>query len=366
MQKYIDKHGFRDKKALVDYAVALVDRYGQASGSLACDMYEATARAQEVTIPVAEMAELPKYGEIAKALYGTMKQSEKQVPDTVGRLAKQMGADTTLKNAKRDGAQFAWIPSGDTCAFCIALASRGWQYTSKKTLRNGHAEHIHAHCDCQYAVRFDGKSTVAGYDPDKYLAMYENAGGDINAMRRKRYEQNKDEINARKRELYAEKKEKLKVKRLTTKEEAAIVRYISPDAYSLNDKLRRNTNSGLTDIEREWIKNLNTALEKLPRYKGDLNRSVAFIFPEDARKFFDEFVVEKEYIPKQYLSTTKRGVYNNVAQVQIYIQNAKNGKDLKGLNDMENEVLYPYMAKFKVVSKEQRDGKFYILLEELE
>ena len=206
MQKYIDKHGFRDKKALADYAVALVDRYGQASGSLACDMYEATARAQEVTIPAAEMAELPKYGEIAKALYGTMKQSEKQVPDTVGRLAKQMGADTTLKNAKRDGAQFAWIPSGDTCAFCIALASRGWQYTSKKTLRNGHAEHIHAHCDCQYAVRFDGKSTVAGYDPDKYLAMYENAGGNINAMRRKRYEQNKDEINARKRELYKEKK----------------------------------------------------------------------------------------------------------------------------------------------------------------
>ena len=66
------------------------------------------------------------------------------------------------------------------------------------------------------------------------------------------------------------------------------------------------------------------------------------------------------------MSTTKKGVYNDDAQVQIYIQNAKNGKDLKGLNDMENEVLYPYMAKFKVVSKEQQDGKFYILLEELE
>ena len=75
---------------------------------------------------------------------------------------------------------------------------------SKKALRNGHAEHIHAHCDCEYAVRFDGKSTVAGYDPDKHLEEYQEAGGDINAMRRMRYKENKEAINARKRELYAE------------------------------------------------------------------------------------------------------------------------------------------------------------------
>lgn len=154
--------------------------------------------------------------------------------------------------------------------------------------------------------------------------------------------------------------------RLTLNEKAAVVRYISPDAYSLNDKLRRNANSELTDIEREWIKNLDAALEKLPTYKGNLNRSVTFAFKEDAQEFFDEFEVEKEYIPKQYLSTTKSGVYNDDAQVQIYIQNAKNGKDLRELNDMENEVLYPYMAKFKVINKVKENGKFYILLEELE
>ena len=295
-----------------------------------------------------------------------MKQSQSKVPATVARLVKQVGADTTLKNAKRDGAQFAWIPHGDTCAFCITLASRGWQYMSDEALKGGHAEHIHANCDCEYAVRFDGHSTVAGYDPDKYLEEYENAGGDINAMRRKRYEQNKDEINARKRELYANKKEELKAKGLTIKEEAAVVRYISPDSYSLNDKLRRNANSELTDIEKEWTRNLDAALEKLPNYNGNLNRSVTFSFEEEAQKFFDEFDVEKEYIPKQYLSTTKKGVYNDDAQVQIFIQNAKNGKDLRGLNDMENEVLYPYMAKFKVINKIKEDGKFYILLEELE
>ena len=45
-----------------------------------------------------------------------------------------------LKNALRDGAEFAWVPNGDTCAFCMTLASRGWQRASKRAIKNGHAE----------------------------------------------------------------------------------------------------------------------------------------------------------------------------------------------------------------------------------
>lgn len=189
MQEWMNKNGLSDSKAFLDYANSLVEYYGQAVGALSCQMYEAVAAAQGVAVRSAEMADLPKYGEVAKAVNGAKKQSEKLVPSAVGRMVKQVGADTTLKNAKRDGAQFAWIPSGDTCAFCLMLASRGWQYMSEKTLRHGHAEHIHANCDCQYAVRFDRKSTVQGYDPDKYLDMYNNAEGEtweekINSMRR--------------------------------------------------------------------------------------------------------------------------------------------------------------------------------------
>lgn len=189
MEKWIKKNGFGNDKALLDYAFSLATHYGEAIGELSCQMYEATARAQNTIVPPAEPAKTPEYGEVAKAVHGTMKQSLILVPSTIGRLVKQVGADTTLKNAERDGAQFAWVPHGDTCAFCITLASRGWQNISKNTLRNGHAEHIHANCDCQYAVRFDRKSGIAGYDPNRYLEMYNNAEGNtsqdkINAMRR--------------------------------------------------------------------------------------------------------------------------------------------------------------------------------------
>lgn len=68
----------------------------------------------------------------------------------------------------------------------------------------------------------------------------------------------------------------------------------------------------------------------------------------------------------QYISATKAGVYNPEGQVQIYIQNSEKGRDLKGLNDMENEVLYPINTKFRVINKVKQGDKFYILLKEVE
>lgn len=190
MQEWIDKNGIEDRKALVSYGNALVMRYGNTAGTLACNMYEKTATAQGKTVPTAEMAELPSFKEVAKAINGTLKQSKAKVPATVGRLTKKVGADTTLKNAQRDGAQFAWIPGGgETCAFCIALAARGWQYMSKNSMRGGHAEHIHGGCNCQYSVRFDNLSNVEGYESQRYKTIYDNMPGDspkrkINSLRR--------------------------------------------------------------------------------------------------------------------------------------------------------------------------------------
>lgn len=83
------------------------------------------------------------------------------------------------------------------------MPGKPWQRASKKALKGDHAQHIHAHCDCEYVIRFDSTTTVAGYDPDKYLEQYYAYGGDINAMRRAQYAKNKDFINAQKRAAYA-------------------------------------------------------------------------------------------------------------------------------------------------------------------
>lgn len=202
MADYIARHGTQDTDALIAYAQALVQKYGEGSAELACQMYDAMAEASGADVPPAVPAEPADYNETAKMVNAT-KQSPPQLQGGVSRLVKRAGADTTLKNAIRDGAEWAWVPYGDTCPFCITLASRGWQRASKKALKGDHAEHIHTHCNCEYAVRFDSRTTVAGYDPEKYLKQYEDYGGDINAMRRAQYAKNKDKINAQKREAYA-------------------------------------------------------------------------------------------------------------------------------------------------------------------
>lgn len=213
---WIDSHGGvgeANRDDLISYAYALTAKYGEASGAYTAQYYDDMARLSNVTVPAAEVAELPSYGEVAKAINGTIKKSSKSsyVGSTSGRLVKQVSADTLQKNALRDGAEWAWIPAGDTCVFCLTLASRGWQRASKKALKNGHAEHIHANCDCTYAVRFDSNTTVEGYEPGKYLEMYENAEGDtpqekINSMRRIQYQNNREKILEQKRGNYAEKK----------------------------------------------------------------------------------------------------------------------------------------------------------------
>lgn len=202
MADYIAKHGTWNADALIAYAQALVQKYGEGSAELACQMYDAVAEASGIDVPPAEPAPPADYGETAKMVNAT-KQSPPLLQSGVSRLVKRAGADTTLKNAIRDGAEWAWVPHGDTCPFCITLASRGWQKASKKALKGNHAEHIHANCDCEYAIRFDSRTTVAGYDPDKYLEQYYDHGGDINAMRRAQYAKNKNAINAQKRAAYA-------------------------------------------------------------------------------------------------------------------------------------------------------------------
>lgn len=210
VKDYIAKEGFGDTKALIDYCYKVADHYGTASASYAALMYDTISELEEVILPDAVMASSPTYGDVAKAVNGTLKTSTNidEIGGCIERLVKMTGQDTLLNNAIRDRAEFAWIPSGDTCAFCLTLASRGWQTASESILKGGHAEHIHSNCDCTYMIRHRSDMNVKGYDPEKYLRMYKNADGStskekINAMRRRYYDENKEAINARKREAYA-------------------------------------------------------------------------------------------------------------------------------------------------------------------
>ena len=237
MREYIRLHGTDDTEALISYAYAVTTRYGEGSAELACQMYDALAEAEGMLLPAAEPAATASYGEVARMVHATKDQNPENLPSGVSRLVKRAGADTSLRNAARDGAEWAWVPHGDTCPFCITLASNGWQNASDKVLKGGHAQHIHANCDCEFAIRFDHRTTVAGYDPEKYLAQYNAAGGDINAMRRIDYAARKDAINAQKRAAYAVKNALPKIQNFNPLPENQVVDVLRKEAQPWIDKL---------------------------------------------------------------------------------------------------------------------------------
>ena len=210
---------------LIEYAYGLATKYGEASSAVAAEMYDAMALLQKAPVPAAIPAETATYSEVAKTVNGIIKNtgSEEVLAQGVGRLVKMAGTDTMLSNAYRDrksgkgsqkrhtGAEVAWIPSGDTCPYCVMLASKGWQKQTEWGANN-HSEHIHANCDCTYMVRFNNDFNVEGYDPEEYKEMYDSADGStqeekLNSMRREAYSENKEEINEQKRAAYAVKKE---------------------------------------------------------------------------------------------------------------------------------------------------------------
>lgn len=200
------------RKELLDYAFAVATKYGEGAAEMACQMYDAISEASPKRIPPAEPARTATYGEVARAVNGALlfSPTPESAGAAVGRMVKTAGVDTTIQNAIRDGAEWAWIPSGDSCTFCMVLASQGWVKASKNVLKGGHASHIHNNCDCTFAVRHDGVSTVEGYDPDGLRAWWDAAEGKnskekLSYLRRKNYAGRKDAINAQKRAAYAKK-----------------------------------------------------------------------------------------------------------------------------------------------------------------
>lgn len=356
LQAYIDKHGLSDIESVITYAHALVMKYGEAGSELACQMYDALAEAQGAYVNPAEPASIANRHEVAGALLKT--QGTGNMIPAIERLIKTAASDTMLKNAKRDNAEWAWVSHGDTCAFCMHLSSLGWMPASKAILKGGHAEHIHANCDCEVAIRFDGKSTVEGYHPQKFKKIFDNAKG--NTL--------KDKINAIRREQSARNYQKIiysngHIVYLSKDEYRAINRYMSSESYTLNEALR--TQAQLSDEQKKMVSDLDSVIEKLPKFNGNVTRSLIFPDDESARKFISSLNSTDVVNFKQYISaTTSSELYNEVGQVQIAFVNTKSCADLTPLNQGEMEVLFGCGAKFKLKECEEQFGKFWLVMEE--
>lgn len=101
------------------------------------------------------------------------------VGDMAADQTRRMANRTMTRNAERDGYGWARVPVGDTCGWCLMLASRGFAYGSERSA-GGEGNKYHDGCNCEVIPGFPGIE-VEGYDPDAlydvYDAAYKSLGG---------------------------------------------------------------------------------------------------------------------------------------------------------------------------------------------
>ena len=194
--------------------------HGKATAALAASWFDQVAKASKADVDKAFVVNDPVKlrnqrmaialrKSLPKLVAGDDEGFCKAIASAVAADVKRQATNTMVVNAIRARAEFAWIPDGaETCAFCIMLASNGWQPAAKATAMGNHAEHIHDNCMCEFAIRFDDDTNYSGYDPAPYKEMYADADGGswqakVNSMRRDLYQENKETIKAQHRERYA-------------------------------------------------------------------------------------------------------------------------------------------------------------------
>ncbi len=116
----------------------------------------------------------------------------------------------------------------------------------------------------------------------------------------------------------------------------AINRYISSDSYKINEKLRSGTE--LSNDEKEFIRDLDNALEKIPSYEGTVYRSIRSDMISDIQKFWELHKPGKYIQYSTYISSSLE-IYDDTMDIQ-YIIESKNGKNLTTINSNEQEVLF--------------------------
>ena len=143
---------------------------------------------------------------------------------------------------------------------------------------------------------------------------------------------------------------------LTEDEEHAIVSYKSGDSYALNGKLA--TGGKLTELQRALRDHLDTALEKLPVYRGTVYRHYdfdSFGGYEAMAEFLQLFRKGKPTNIGNYLSaSTVRNEDRTGGEytVDMVIQ-SETGRSLNGFGrNTENEVLLPRTVRLAVDSME--------------
>lgn len=176
-----DPYAARD--ALIEQGTQLAERYGHAAVGVAAEFFETATglAAKPAGVDLSDQVEGSVRWAVGDLFEGNPAEAQKKFTGAMQRHAQQPGRDTLFEGAHKRGVTFARIPQGDTCSWCLMLASRGFIYTTARNAGDGRV--FHDWCDC-LIVPATATDLPPEYDPDKLYELYKDvhAGGDTGAM----------------------------------------------------------------------------------------------------------------------------------------------------------------------------------------
>ena len=166
-------------------------------------------------------------------------------------------------------------------------------------------------------------------------------------LQKEKIEELPPELPPRSEEVLLSKNETIDISKnndqeLSSAELDALKKYI--DKSTINTLIR---NDNLSNDAVDEIKNLDNALKKFPKYKGDLSR-ILYITGSDLKKFLLEHKTGEKVKYSEYISTTSKKEHVMYGNIFITIKNSENGRDISKINPQEQEVLYERGSEFIV------------------
>lgn len=170
---------------IMEEAARVAAKFKMLGAELGAQWYDLCAELAGLDV---EPAEIPSYNieaaakgvqTVAKAIPQGVAVDEffsELVSDWTIQSVRETGQDNLWRDYYRgvNGGRWARVPVGETCAWCLRLASAGAYYTSKETaLSTTDGGRYHSGCNC-IAVYYANPEEIKGYGADlgKYKDMY--------------------------------------------------------------------------------------------------------------------------------------------------------------------------------------------------
>ena len=173
------------QEEIIDVAVSVAQKYSMLGAELGAQWYDLCSELAGLDVEPAELStsNLETLDSRAAAFAETVDKGALQaafnsfLQNEINNSIRITGNANLWRDYERGKAPGKWarVPVGDTCAWCLMLASQGAWYLSEESALGQSSDHYHDGCDCKAVYHADAES-IAGYTKlDEYKHMYYDA-----------------------------------------------------------------------------------------------------------------------------------------------------------------------------------------------